>query len=117
MKTDKVYLVGFMGAGKTSVGRSLARRLDWRFVDVDEQIEERERLTVSDIFVRHGEPYFRGLERVVLASQVPLRHAVVAIGLALPIYGAILDGRYQAEREAAEVLQLLDKGSGRVPAA
>ena len=80
MKTDKVYLVGFMGAGKTSVGRSLARRLDWRFVDVDEQIEERERLTVSDIFVRHGEPYFRGLERAVLASQVPLRHAVVATG-------------------------------------
>jgi len=80
VKTDKVYLVGFMAAGKTSVGRSLARRLDWRFVDVDEQIEERERLTVSDIFVRHGEPYFRGVERAVLANQVPLRHAVVATG-------------------------------------
>jgi shikimate kinase len=80
VKTDKVYLVGFMGAGKTSVGRSLARRLDWRFIDVDEQIEERERQTVSDIFVRHGEPYFRGVERAVLVNQVPLRHAVVATG-------------------------------------
>jgi len=80
VKTDKVYLVGFMGAGKTSVGRALAKRLDWRFVDIDEQIEAREHLTVSDIFQRHGEPHFRGVERAVLAEHVPLRHAVVATG-------------------------------------
>ena len=70
MKTDKVYLVGFMGAGKTSVGRALAKRLDWRFVDIDEQIERREHLAVAEIFQRHGEPYFRGVERDVLAEQV-----------------------------------------------
>lgn len=80
MKVDKVYLVGFMGAGKTSVGRALAKRIGWRFVDVDGLIEDRERLTVSDIFQRHGEPYFRGVERAVLAEQVPLRHTVVATG-------------------------------------
>ena len=80
MKTDKVYLVGFMGAGKTTVGRALARHLDWRFVDIDEQIEQREHLTVSEIFARHGEPHFRGVERAVLAEQVPLRHCVVATG-------------------------------------
>ena len=80
MKADKVYLVGFMGAGKTSVGRALARRLDWRFVDIDEQIEAREHLTVSDIFQRHGEPHFRDVERAVLADQVLVRHAVVATG-------------------------------------
>jgi len=80
VKTDKVYLVGFMGAGKTSVGRALAKRLDWRFVDVDEQIEQREHLAVAEIFHRHGEPYFRGVERAVLAEQVALRHAVVATG-------------------------------------
>ena len=80
MKTDKVYLVGFMGAGKTSVGRALARRLDWRFADIDHLIEQRERAPVSDIFAKHGEPYFRGVERAVLAEQVPLRHAVVATG-------------------------------------
>ena len=73
-----MYLVGFMGAGKTSVGRALAKRLDWRFVDVDEQIEQREHLAVAEIFQRHGEPYFRGIERAVLADQVALRHAVVA---------------------------------------
>jgi shikimate kinase len=80
VKTDKVYLVGFMGAGKTSVGRALAKRLDWRFADIDELIEQRERSSVSDIFAKHGEPYFRGIERAVLAEQVPLRHAVVATG-------------------------------------
>ncbi len=80
VKTDKVYLVGFMGAGKTSVGRALARRLDWQFVDIDEQIERREHSSVADIFARHGEPYFRSVERTVLAEQVPIRHAVVATG-------------------------------------
>jgi shikimate kinase len=80
VKTDKVYLVGFMGAGKTSVGRALAKRLDWRFADIDALIEQRERASVADIFARHGEPYFRSVERAVLAEQVPFRHAVVATG-------------------------------------
>jgi len=80
VKADKVYLVGFMGAGKTSVGRALARRLDWRFVDIDELVEQREHTPVADIFAKHGEPYFRGIERAVLADQIPIRHAVVATG-------------------------------------
>ena len=80
MKADKVYLVGFMGAGKTSVGRALARRLDWRFVDIDDLVEQREHAPVADIFAKHGEPYFRGIERAVLADQIPIRHAVVATG-------------------------------------
>lgn len=53
----------------------------------------------------------------VLFGLGALVSLIVAIGLALPIYGAILDGRYQAEREEAEVLQLSDKRAGRVPAA
>jgi shikimate kinase len=80
VKADKVYLVGFMGAGKTSVGRALARRLDWQPVDIDELIEQRERLPVSEIFARHGEPYFRAAEREVLTEQLPRRHVVVATG-------------------------------------
>ena len=63
VKADKVYLVGFMAAGKTTVARALARRLDWQAVDIDELIEQRERLTVADIFAKHGEPYFRAAER------------------------------------------------------
>jgi shikimate kinase len=78
--TDKVYLVGFMAAGKTTVGRALAARLGWAAEDIDDLIEKRERLTVADIFSRRGEPYFRQLERDMLRVVQPLRHVVVATG-------------------------------------
>lgn len=80
MRTDKVYLVGFMGAGKSTVARALSRRLDWRALDVDELIEQREHQTVADVFARRGEAHFRAVERDVLAGLVGLRHAVVATG-------------------------------------
>jgi shikimate kinase len=80
VKADKVYLVGFMAAGKTSVGRALARRLDWKFIDIDELIERQEHMTVAEIFARHGEPYFRAAERAIVADQLNARHAVVATG-------------------------------------
>lgn len=80
MKADKVYLVGFMAAGKTTVARALAKRLDWQAADIDELIEQREHLSVADIFARHGEAYFRAVERAVLLEQMPARHRVVATG-------------------------------------
>lgn len=80
MKADKIYLVGFMGAGKTTLAKALAKRLDWRAVDVDELIESREHATVAEVFARHGETYFRAAERAVLADQVGQRHLVVATG-------------------------------------
>jgi shikimate kinase len=80
VKADKVYLVGFMAAGKTSVGRALARRLDWKFIDIDDLIERQEHLTVAEIFARHGEPYFRAAERAILLDQLNARHAIVATG-------------------------------------
>lgn len=80
MKANKVYLVGFMGAGKTTVARALARRLDWRMADIDELIEQREHQTVSELFARRGEAYFRAVERAVLLEQIGVPHAVVATG-------------------------------------
>jgi shikimate kinase len=80
VKADKLYLVGFMGAGKTSVARALGRRMGWRFEDIDHRIEAREGLRVAEIFARHGEPYFRGIERTVLQDLLPQRHIIVATG-------------------------------------
>lgn len=77
---DKVYLVGFMGSGKTTLARALGRRLGWRHVDLDEEIERREERTVSQLFAEQGEPYFRKVEREVLLSFLPMRNVVVATG-------------------------------------
>ena len=80
MKADKLYLVGFMGAGKTSVARALGRRMGWRVEDIDHRIEAREHQRVAEIFARQGEPYFRSIERAVLQELLAQRHAVVATG-------------------------------------
>lgn len=80
MITDKIYIVGFMAAGKTTVARALARHLAWRAEDIDERIEAREHRSIAAIFAREGEAYFREVERQVLYDLLPVRHAVVATG-------------------------------------
>lgn len=80
MRTDKLYLVGFMGAGKTTVGRALGRRLGWQLLDIDECIERREGRRVAAIFSREGEAYFRQLERLVLHELLPRRNVIIATG-------------------------------------
>jgi shikimate kinase len=80
VKADKIYLVGFMAAGKTTLARELGRRLDWRVEDVDERIEAREGRAIASIFAKEGEAYFRAVERAVLVDLLPLRHVVVATG-------------------------------------
>ncbi|MGH9816510.1 MAG: shikimate kinase [Candidatus Acidiferrales bacterium] len=62
-----IGLTGFMGCGKSTVGRLLAARLGWRFVDLDPSIEEHASLTINEIFERLGEPVFREMEHAVLA--------------------------------------------------
>jgi shikimate kinase len=80
VRADKLYLVGFMGAGKTSVARALGRRIGWRVEDIDERIEARERRTVAAIFAQKGEPYFRAAERSILHELLPERNVIVATG-------------------------------------
>ncbi len=77
---DKLYLVGFMGSGKTTVARALGRRLGWRVIDLDEEIERREGRSVSQVFAHDGEFYFRKVEREVLLAFLPARHVIVATG-------------------------------------
>jgi len=76
----KIYLVGFMGAGKTTVGRELAARLDVPFFDLDGLVEAAEKSSIKEIFAQRGEPYFRKRERDVLRSTKHLDSAVVATG-------------------------------------
>jgi shikimate kinase len=76
----KIYLVGFMGAGKTTVGRELASRLDAPFFDLDELIEASEKMSIKDMFAQHGEPYFRKRERDLLRATRHLELAVIATG-------------------------------------
>ena len=80
MKADKLYLVGFMGAGKTTVARALGRRLGWPVEDIDERIETRERRSVATIFAQDGESYFRQQERQTLSELLPQRQIVIATG-------------------------------------
>jgi shikimate kinase len=80
VNTDKIYLVGFMGAGKSTIARALGRVMGWRVEDLDERIEARERRTIAGIFAQQGEPYFRQLERQMLTELLPERHIIVATG-------------------------------------
>jgi shikimate kinase len=80
MRTDKIYKVGFMGSGKTTVGRELANQLQWDFADSDKIIEEREGMSIDDIFKTKGEPYFRALETGILKELLPRRAIVIATG-------------------------------------
>jgi shikimate kinase len=75
-----IVLVGFMGSGKSSIGRLVAGRLRFRFIDTDHVIVERAGMDISEIFRRHGEAHFRALESSVLESLVPLDRHVIATG-------------------------------------
>jgi shikimate kinase len=77
----RIFLVGFMGAGKTSVGEALAKQLSIRFVDLDESLCRRFGMTISEVFERHGEPAFRTTETEELAAAASLEEgSVVATG-------------------------------------
>jgi shikimate kinase len=77
---DNIYLVGFMATGKTAVGRELAKKKKWQFLDLDDLIELREKRTISDIFAKEGEPYFRRIEKQVLRDISRENKFVVACG-------------------------------------
>jgi shikimate kinase len=80
MSGRTVTLVGFMGSGKSTVGRVLAMRLKWPFKDTDSVIEELEGLSIAEIFTQKGEPYFRDLERRVILSTPEEGERVMAVG-------------------------------------
>jgi shikimate kinase len=75
-----IYLLGFMGAGKSSVGAKLAEVLNWPFIDLDTTIEAGRGLTIRQIFEQAGEPFFRAIERAALAEVIKTEPGVLALG-------------------------------------
>ncbi len=83
-RSPGIYLVGFMGSGKTTIGRLLAGRLGWGFTDLDDEIESAHQTTISEIFQSRGESEFRRIETEILRRHVRAieagKPAVVALG-------------------------------------
>ena len=81
-----IVLVGFMGCGKTHVGRELAKALEVPFVDMDEQIVERVGMPITEIFAKYGEAYFRGMETAVLKELLASKEqTVISSGGGVPM--------------------------------
>jgi len=80
VSVSRIYLIGFMGAGKSTVGRFLAAKLGWNFIDLDDEIERRERRPIAEIFRQDGEPRFRELERLCLKELSSSPKTVIALG-------------------------------------
>ena len=89
---NRIYLIGFSGAGKSAVGRSTARLLGWRFEDADERIVERAGKPVERIFAEDGEPAFRELERAAIAELAREEGVVVSTGAGSVMHDQSLGG-------------------------
>ena len=76
----KLVMIGFMGTGKTTIGRELARKLNISFIDMDKEIEKREKKTISKIFEINGEQYFRNLETRLLKELIEVDNIVISTG-------------------------------------
>ena len=77
---DNIALIGFMGSGKTTVGKFLAKTMDMKFVDIDKVIEAHEKKSINDIFHEKGQIYFRDLEREVILQESLKNDCVIATG-------------------------------------
>jgi len=75
-----IVLVGFMGTGKTTVGRAIAKKLGLQFIDTDAVIEQKNQVKIADVFAQHGEPYFRDLESQAVQEVARMDNQVVSTG-------------------------------------
>lgn len=75
-----IVLVGFMGTGKTQVGKLLAKKMEMKYISTDELIEDKERRSINEIFKRSGEPYFRRVEKEVVKKVAQLNRFIIDAG-------------------------------------
>ena len=81
MKSKKnIVLVGMMGSGKSLIGKKISKKLNLDFIDIDKKIEESENNTISDIFIKKGESYFREIEKNISINYLKLENKIVSLG-------------------------------------
>jgi shikimate kinase len=90
-QASKIFLIGFMGSGKSTAGRKLASQLNWSFIDLDEKIQKMEGMKIPDIFSLKGENYFRKLETKALRELKSETDTVVSTGGGTPCFADNMD--------------------------
>ena len=83
---NRIYLIGYMGSGKTTIGRSLAKKLNFQFVDIDHFIENRQRKTISEIFSEKGEEAFRLIEHKAIEEISLFENVIISTGGGTPCF-------------------------------
>jgi shikimate kinase len=109
LSADRIVLTGFMGAGKSTVGRLLAAELGWQFVDVDAEVEERYGSSIAQIFAEAGEAEFRRRESAAIARALGRGQVVIALGGGAP---EALTNRLLLEQTARTAVVFLDAPFG-----
>jgi shikimate kinase len=105
LSVDRIVLTGFMGAGKSTIGRLLAAKLGWQFVDVDAEVEERYGATIAQMFAEIGEAAFRRRESASIARALGRGKIVIALGGGAP---ETLTNRLLLEQTARTAVIFLD---------
>ncbi len=91
LNIHRVYIIGFMGSGKSTAGKKLASLLGWSFIDLDKRIEEKAGKTIPEIFSQQGEDYFRNIEAEVLKNLISQTKTVISTGGGTPCHGDNMD--------------------------
>jgi shikimate kinase len=91
VRNQIIYIIGFMGSGKSTAGKKLASALGWRFIDLDKKIEEKTGKSIQEIFTQNGEDYFRDLETRELKNLNSSLNTVISTGGGTPCYSNNMD--------------------------
>lgn len=109
----RIILIGFMGAGKSTLGKKVAKKMEIPFIDSDHEIEKRHQKTIGEIFAEHGESFFRNLETEFIHSLEDKEEFVLATGGGLPCFGKNMEllnrlgTTFYLERSAKELANRL----------
>ena len=86
-----IVLIGYMGSGKSTIGKNLSKIINFDFIDLDDYIQKKENLTIPQIFERKGEIYFRKIEHLYLNELLQMDSIILSLGGGTPTYGSNMD--------------------------